>query len=133
MHCQNSKKQIWRLGLFDLPGLGREGDGMIELMTEAFVSHLEEFLQAGRAASLKNKRLVRGRLVIDGTGLGLGTLRLLHIVKKITGLGKVKRNAAWLVGRLVCGWSVGWLVPLVERLRVLFTSAVFYLSSSRKS
>ena len=39
------------------------------------MTHLEEMLQHGRAASLKRGELVRSRLIIDGTGLGLSTLR----------------------------------------------------------
>jgi hypothetical protein len=53
---------------------------------------VQEILQAGRAASLKRKKLVRGRLVIDGTGLGLGSLRNMSILKRITSIGKVKRK-----------------------------------------
>ena len=43
-------------------------------VTEAFVSHLEDVLQSGRDVSLKRRRLVRARLIIDASGLGLGVL-----------------------------------------------------------
>ncbi len=43
-------------------------------VTEAFVSHLEDVLQSGRDESLKQRRLVRVRLVIDASGLGIGVL-----------------------------------------------------------
>jgi hypothetical protein len=32
--------KVWRLGPFDIAGLGRE-EGMVELLTQTFVSHLE--------------------------------------------------------------------------------------------
>ena len=44
-------------------------------VTEAFVSHLEDVLQSGRDASLKQRRLVRARLVIDASGIASGMLK----------------------------------------------------------
>ena len=64
---------VWRLGLVDFAGIAREGLG--PACTDCFVSHLEELLQCGRAASLAKGELVRSRLIIDGTGLGLDFLR----------------------------------------------------------
>lgn len=52
------------------------------------MSHLEDVLQAGRAASIERKQLVRARLIIDGTGLGLGTLANIKLIKSITSMGK---------------------------------------------
>ena len=57
-------------------------------VTDAFVSHLEDILQAGRAASIEQKKLVRARLIIDGSGLGLGTLAHIKLIKNITAMGK---------------------------------------------
>ena len=57
-------------------------------VTDAFVSHLEDILQAGRAASFQRKKLVRARLIIDGTGLGISTLAHLKLIKSITSMGK---------------------------------------------
>mmetsp|Transcript_35612 Transcript_35612/g.95557 ORF Transcript_35612/g.95557 Transcript_35612/m.95557 type:complete len:141 (-) Transcript_35612:344-766(-) len=43
---------------------------------------------SGRAASMRSGGLVRGRLVIDGRGLGLGTIKHIGLVKSITSLAK---------------------------------------------
>jgi hypothetical protein len=48
--------------------------GIEELLRGAFLSHLEEVLQLGRAASSRQKKMVRCRVIIDGTGLGLWML-----------------------------------------------------------
>jgi len=44
-------------------------------VTEAFVSHLEDVLQSGRDVSLKRRRLVRARLIIDASGIASGMLK----------------------------------------------------------
>ena len=77
------------------------------------MSHLEDLLQAGRAASIERKRLVRARLIIDGTGLGLGTLANLKLIKSVTSMGKAYFpettasativNAPWIFARV---WGV---------------------------
>mmetsp|Transcript_58898 Transcript_58898/g.133327 ORF Transcript_58898/g.133327 Transcript_58898/m.133327 type:complete len:432 (+) Transcript_58898:60-1355(+) len=77
---------IWRIGLGDFSGIAREK--LVDIVSEAFVTHLEELLQYGRKASFERKRLIRGRLIIDGTGLGIDILRHLSIIKRITSLGK---------------------------------------------
>jgi len=99
---------IWRLGSIDFAGIVREG---LETQLRAgFLTHLEEMLQLGRAASSKHHKLVRCRLIIDGTGLGLGMLQYIPVLKLITGLGKAYFpettasativNAPWVFARL---------------------------------
>jgi hypothetical protein len=51
-------------------------------VTEAFVSHLEDVLQSGRAVSLQQGRLVRARLIIDASGIASGMLK--HISEYIS-------------------------------------------------
>ena len=46
------------------------------------------FLLGTRRVPRWQGRLVRGRLVIDGTGLGLGLLSHLSLIKSITSMGK---------------------------------------------
>ena len=60
----------------------------MEEATALFVSHMEDLLQSGRAASMRRRRMVRARLVIDAGGLGLGALSHLPLIKAITSLGK---------------------------------------------
>ena len=102
---------VWRLGVVDWSGVAREG-AQTEV-TDGFVSHLEDVLQAGRAASIERKHLVRARLIIDGTGLGIGTLAHLNLIKSITSMGKAYFpettasatvvNAPWIFARV---WGV---------------------------
>ena len=53
------------------------------------MTHLEEMLQHGRAASLKRGELVRSRLIIDGTGLGLGTLLVDEMERRLAGQARL--------------------------------------------
>lgn len=78
---------IWRFGAVDWIGLEREG--LVELMEQALLSHMEDLLQAGRAASRHKDRLIRARLVIDAAGMDFGLRRHLGIVKKLLQTGKL--------------------------------------------
>ena len=57
----------WALGELDVGGVAREDLADCLLMRQ--VAHLEDALQASRAISRAEKRLVRCRLVIDLRGL----------------------------------------------------------------
>ena len=77
----------WALGELDVAGVAREDLADCLLMRQ--VAHLEDALQASRAVSRAEKRLVRCRLVIDLRGLRvLALLRRLGVVKRITAIGK---------------------------------------------
>merc|ERR1711938_81780 len=77
----------WALGELDVAGVAREDLADCLLMRQ--VAHLEDALQASRAISRAEKRLVRCRLIIDLRGLRvLALLRRLGVVKRITAIGK---------------------------------------------
>ena len=77
----------WALGELDVAGVAREDLADCLLMRQ--VAHLEDALQASRAISRAEKRLVRCRLIIDLRGLRvLALLRRLGVVKRITAVGK---------------------------------------------
>lgn len=77
----------WALGELDLGGIAREDFADCVLMRQ--VAHLEDALQASRAISMNEKRLVRCRLIIDLEGLRvMALLRRLGVVKRITAVGK---------------------------------------------
>ncbi|GMI29965.1 hypothetical protein TeGR_g2649 [Tetraparma gracilis] len=80
---------IWRLGAADLKTTGHHEDKILE----AFNAHMEDCMQVGRAASLKHKKLVRSRLVIDLNGIGLSAIPYLSVIRKILGLGKTESLA----------------------------------------
>lgn len=60
---------VWRLGAFDMQGLKRED--MLDVISSAFACHLEDLLQAGRAASITTGKMVRARLIVDLEGVSL--------------------------------------------------------------
>lgn len=77
----------WALGELDVGGMAREDLADCVLMRQ--VAHLEDALQASRAVSMNEKRLVRCRLIIDLEGLRvMALLRRLGVVKRITAVGK---------------------------------------------
>eukprot|EP00929_Paragymnodinium_shiwhaense_P002496 TRINITY_DN102758_c0_g1_i1.p1 TRINITY_DN102758_c0_g1~~TRINITY_DN102758_c0_g1_i1.p1 ORF type:complete len:466 (-),score=72.17 TRINITY_DN102758_c0_g1_i1:159-1556(-) len=76
---------IWRLGSMDMVGIQREGT--MEVIKQALVSHIEDLVQSGRAASLKQGRLVRVRLVLDASGLGLNALKSRKALQDIMRFG----------------------------------------------
>ena len=67
----------WALGELDVAGVAREDLADCLLMRQ--VAHLEDALQASRAISRAEKRLVRCRLIIDLRGLRV--LALLSVYK----------------------------------------------------
>ncbi|CAE8603214.1 unnamed protein product, partial [Polarella glacialis] len=77
---------VWRAGAADYAGLVREG--LVPALTRAFVAHLEDALQSSRAASLREGQLLRARLIVDSSGLGIGCVRFLPILREILTLGK---------------------------------------------
>ncbi|CAE7255325.1 sec14 [Symbiodinium sp. CCMP2456] len=72
---------IWRAGSADYEGMVREG--IVDLMIEAFVAHLEDAFQAVRACSLKSKKLLKARVIIDCKGFGFENVRYIPILRKI--------------------------------------------------
>ncbi|CAK0857603.1 unnamed protein product [Prorocentrum cordatum] len=74
------------MGRCDWDGLARAG--LIERLQGAFAAHLEDLLQAGRAASRRQGRLVRARVIVDCSGLGRDALRHRAESKKFLSLGK---------------------------------------------
>jgi hypothetical protein len=77
---------MWRIGAFDIAGVAREG--LVAEMAESFVAHIEEVLQRIRAESLKQNTVVRARLVVDATGITVGFLSYIGVLKQIMRLGK---------------------------------------------
>jgi hypothetical protein len=62
---------IWRVP--DLDGIKRAG--LEKVLQDAFLAHMEDLLQAGRSESMKRKKLVRARIIIDANGVGTAVLR----------------------------------------------------------
>eukprot|EP00930_Biecheleria_cincta_P062578 TRINITY_DN48029_c0_g1_i1.p1 TRINITY_DN48029_c0_g1~~TRINITY_DN48029_c0_g1_i1.p1 ORF type:complete len:348 (+),score=38.00 TRINITY_DN48029_c0_g1_i1:106-1149(+) len=77
---------FWRAGIADYAGFVREG--MVDALIKAWIAHIEDYLQAARAASLQNRQLVRGRLIIDVKGFSLSNMRYLSILRRIISLAK---------------------------------------------
>lgn len=77
---------FWKVGAADFQGLVREG--LVDILTRAWLAHLEDALQFTRAASFRTRTLVRARLIIDCQGLGISNIRFLPILKNIISLGK---------------------------------------------
>jgi len=76
---------VWRVGDADYAGFIRED--LVEEMTRAFVAHLEDALQSGRAASLQAKTLVRAVLVVDCAGFSFSNVQYLPVLRRIIQLG----------------------------------------------
>jgi len=72
---------VWRAGLADYAGFVREG--LVEMLIKAFVVHLEDALQSARAASLREKRLVHARLIIDAAGFSTSNLVYLTVMRRV--------------------------------------------------
>lgn len=72
---------VWRAGLADYAGFVREG--LVEILIQAFVVHLEDALQSARAASLREKRLVHARLIIDAAGFSTSNLVYLTVLRRV--------------------------------------------------
>lgn len=85
-HMADEPILVWRAGSADYKGIVRED--MVDLMIQAFVVHLEDALQASRAASLRKGELVRARLIIDCDGFGFDNARYIPILRRIISLGK---------------------------------------------
>jgi len=77
---------IWRLGAVDLDSYAREG--IMEVMSSGLVAHFEDMLQSSRVVSHLQKRILRVRLVIDGDGLGMHSLRHVNAFRQMTNVGK---------------------------------------------
>lgn len=72
---------VWRLGTADVASLHREH--IVEGFMRALVSHLEDNLQALRAASLQRNQLSMCHVVIDVQGLGPSMLRAVGFIRQI--------------------------------------------------
>lgn len=77
---------VWRAGTADYSGFVREG--IVEELLRAWVAHIEDALQAARAASLQQGRLIRARLIIDSKGFGFENVRHLPILRRIIGISR---------------------------------------------
>lgn len=64
---------IWRIGSADWAGYEREE--LFDILLPALAAHYEDSLQAARAASLREGRLVQARLVVDAFGVTFAILR----------------------------------------------------------
>lgn len=78
---------VWRLGAADITGYARE-DGLLDVLMKGFAAHLEDLLQTSRAASLRQQRLIRCRVIIDASGLNMSVLRQSKMMKTLIGMGK---------------------------------------------
>lgn len=72
---------VWTIGRADVAAL--EPEGLIDAFKRALVSHLEDTLQCVRALSLRERRLVHARIVIDVDGISISKLRYVRVVKEI--------------------------------------------------
>jgi len=77
---------LWRIGTVDYAGIVREE--LVDVLMQAWVVHLEDALQAARAASIQHRRLVRNRLIIDAKGFSMSNMRYIPILSRIITLGK---------------------------------------------
>jgi len=75
---------VWRIGKCDLKSMKTHQEKIVE----AFSTHMEDLMQAGRAESFKQKKMVRTRLIIDLEGIGIGAIPYLSVIRAILGLGK---------------------------------------------
>ena len=64
------------------------GGGVSGVALGLIRSHVEDALQAARAASLGKRELVRARLIIDCDGFSLENIRHIPVLKNIIALGK---------------------------------------------
>eukprot|EP00929_Paragymnodinium_shiwhaense_P067103 TRINITY_DN33771_c0_g4_i1.p1 TRINITY_DN33771_c0_g4~~TRINITY_DN33771_c0_g4_i1.p1 ORF type:complete len:356 (-),score=52.40 TRINITY_DN33771_c0_g4_i1:238-1305(-) len=69
---------FWQVGLADYSGFVRED--MVGELVRAFVAHVEDALQASRAASLQHRQLVRAHVIIDAEGFELYTARYFRVL-----------------------------------------------------
>ena len=78
---------VWRIGQFDLAGVVREKIEDAVAMHQ--VMHLEDALECAREVSLREKRLVRARVIVDLDGIALATaIKNIGLVKRLMGLSK---------------------------------------------
>lgn len=73
---------VWRPGTADVAALRDDGDVM-EVAKRGLAAHLEDCFQVSRAASLRQRKLVRSRLVIDARGLGLVYMRNVKTIQEL--------------------------------------------------
>lgn len=72
---------LWRAGQADYTGFVREG--LVDVLIQAFVVHLEDALQAARAASLQARQLKNGLLVIDASGFSTVNLLYVNVLRRV--------------------------------------------------
>eukprot|EP00931_Biecheleriopsis_adriatica_P058615 TRINITY_DN34934_c0_g1_i2.p1 TRINITY_DN34934_c0_g1~~TRINITY_DN34934_c0_g1_i2.p1 ORF type:complete len:354 (+),score=46.16 TRINITY_DN34934_c0_g1_i2:40-1101(+) len=72
---------VWRVGRADASALITEN--LLEPFKRALVSHLEDTLQFARAASMKRRRLVYAKVIIDVDGINLSILRQAWVIKNM--------------------------------------------------
>lgn len=79
---------VWRLGKFDLSGVVREAVG--DAMAMAQIAHLEDALQTCRALSIKLRKLIRARVIIDLAGLRISSaVANFSVLKRMLSLSKM--------------------------------------------
>lgn len=72
---------VWRAGPADFAGFVREG--LVEILIQAFIVHLEDALQSARAASLRSRRLVRAHVVIDALGFSASNFLYIDVLRRV--------------------------------------------------
>lgn len=104
---------VWRAGLADYTGFVREG--LVEILIQAFVVHLEDALQSARAASLRANRLVHARLIIDAMGFSAGNLVYLAELRRILVLcQEYYPEVAASITIVRAPWAAAYLYSAVE-------------------
>ena len=78
---------VERMGRADFSGVAAEGEPMIALITEAYAIYDELIMRAVQRCSFAQHRLVRATLIVDNSGMGMGTMWNAHIIKRVANVG----------------------------------------------
>ncbi|GMI58674.1 hypothetical protein ScalyP_jg3926 [Parmales sp. scaly parma] len=78
---------VWQFGAIDMAGISKRE--LFDDLCECYMAHLEDVLQAGRAASIAQGKLVRARIVICASGITVGKLMYIKMIKKVLAIGKM--------------------------------------------
>lgn len=81
---------VERLGQADLAGYVREGEPMLNLMTDCYSAHLELVFRTVRLQSASSGKLVKAVIVVDASGVSFSTIRHISIVKLVAKIGTNK-------------------------------------------
>eukprot|EP01050_Picozoa_sp_SAG11_P003210 SAG11_NODE_176_length_13359_cov_10.862142_11_plen_89_part_00 len=85
---------VERLGMADLAGVNREGEGCLELLLLTQTVYLEQCFIAVARASARQGRLVRATVLVDADGAALSSLWHMNVIKAVGSLGPECKQAS---------------------------------------